>query len=477
MESRRSFLRTSAAAAVVSQTVRGANDRIQMGVIGTGGRGMQVFHDFSWHDDCVFIAACDVYGTRLAAAVQTMGGKVDSYADYRRVLDRKDIDAVLVTTPDHWHSPIVVDAVSAGKDVYVEKPVSNTLAAAQRMVEANQRYGRVVQVGCQQRSTVHFQECVKMIQDGLLGKVTHAVLFYQGNYTQIQQPPETPPATLDWEAFQGPAPRKPFSSGRLFWRSFYAYGGGLITDWGVHLTDIAHMALGCDKKGPMLTQASGRFVNIPQDDEEIPEAFVCSWQYENFVMTFTNITIPFPGLMLPGNWFISPKGALHVDRGGYQILPTGGRRTPPPAQPGGAPGAAPAGGGPAGGMQPGGAPGGAIAGRGPGGGAPGGAMAGRGPGGAPGGRGQAPAPRPGGLFAPPSGPPLEAKEFRNTARGASGDTALHTRNFLDCVKSRQKPICELEIGFYSSLPCLLALMSIQQGGRTIAWDGKTAKLV
>ena len=103
MESRRSFLRTSAAAAVVSQTVRGANDRIQMGVIGTGGRGMQVFHDFSWHDDCVFIAACDVYGTRLAAAVQTMGGKVDSYADYRRVLDRKDIDAVLVTTPDHWH--------------------------------------------------------------------------------------------------------------------------------------------------------------------------------------------------------------------------------------------------------------------------------------------------------------------------------------------------------------------------------------
>jgi hypothetical protein len=109
-----------------------------------------------------------------------------------------------------------------------------------------------------------------------------------------------------------------------------------------------------------------------------------------------------------------------------------------------------------------------MAGRGPGGGAPGGA---------PGGRGQAPAPRPGGLFAPPSGPPLEAKEFRNTARGASGDTALHTRNFLDCVKSRQKPICELEIGFYSSLPCLLALMSIQQGGRTIAWDGKTAKPV
>ena len=437
MESRRNFLRTTAAAAVVSQTVRGANDRIQMGIIGTGGRGMQVFHDFSWHEDCVFIAACDVYKAHLDAAVQTMGGKVDAYADYRRILERKDIDAVLVTTPDHWHSQIVVDAVSAGKDVYVEKPLSNTLPAAQRMVEAYLKSGRVVQMGCQQRSTPHFQECVKMIQDGLLGKVTHAVLYYPGNYTQIQQPPEPPPPTLDWEAFQGPAPRRPFSAGRLFWRSFYAYGGGLITDWGVHLTDIAHMALGCDKKGPTLTSVSARFVNIPRDDEEIPEAFVCSWEYDNFVMTFTNITIPIPGLNLPGNWFFGPKGALHVDRGGYRILPVPSRGAPPSAGRG-QPGAA----------QPGAAPGGAPV--------------------------RVAQPRPGGLFAPPPGPPIEAKEFRNTARGANGDTALHTRNFLDCVKSRQKPICELETGFYSSLPCLLALMAIQQG-RSLVWDGKTAK--
>src|SRR5208283_5459503 len=147
MESRRSFLRTTAAAAVVSQTARGANDRIQMGIIGTGERGMQDFHAFSYHEDCVFIAACDVNKLKLEPALQVMGGKVDAYGDYRRILERKDIDAVLITTPDHWHSPMMVEACAAGKDVYVEKPISNTLPAAQKMLDAAQKYKQVVQMG------------------------------------------------------------------------------------------------------------------------------------------------------------------------------------------------------------------------------------------------------------------------------------------------------------------------------------------
>jgi predicted dehydrogenase len=436
METRRQFLRTSAAAAVVSQTVRGANDRIQMGVIGTGTRGMQDFRSFSYHEDSVFVAACDVNKVRLEAAVQTMGGKVDSYGDYRRILDRKDIDAVLVTTPDHWHSPITVEACAAGKDVYVEKPISNTLPAAQKMVEAAQKYKRVVQMGCQQRSTPHFQACVKMIQDGLLGKVTHAVLLYPGGYARIQQPPEPPPPTLDWEMFQGPAPRKPYSPSRMSWRSFYAYGGGLITDWGVHLTDIAHMALGCDRKGPALTGVSAQWVTMPRDDEQIPEAFICTWQYEDFVMSFTNAVPPGQGFDMSGNWFYGRRGALHVNRAGYHILPAAQRAAPPPQAARGGAAGAPAGGGAAGGAQP-----------------------GRGRGG---GGGQ------------PAGPPIEAKDFRNTDRGIGGDGPLHARNFLDCIKSRQKPNCDIEIGFYSSLPCLLAVMAIQ-AGRSIAWDGKTAK--
>ena len=427
-------MRTTAAAAVVSQTVRGANDRIQMGIIGTGERGMQDFRAFSYHEDCVFVAACDVNKLKLEPALQTMGGKVDSYGDYRRILDRKDIDAVLLTVPDHWHSPMMVEAVAAGKDVYVEKPISNTLPAAQKMLEAAQKYKRVVQMGCQQRSTPHFQACAKMIQDGLLGKVDHAVLLYGngGGYTRVQPPPEPPPPTLDWEMFQGPAPRKPFSPGRLFWRSYYDYGGGLITDWGVHLTDSAHMALGCDRKGPMLTAATAQFVTVPRDKEQIPEAFACTWQYDDFVMTFTNIVPPIPAFDMSGNWFHSRRGALHVNRAGYHVLPAAVRAAPPPPARGGAAGA------PAGGAQPG--------------------RASRGPGG------------------PPAVPPIELKDFRNTDRGINGDTPLHARNFLDCVKSRQKPNCDIEIGFYSTLPCLLALMSIREG-RSYAWDGKTAKPV
>lgn len=436
MENRRRFLQVSAAAAVVPRTVLGANDRVQMGVIGTGTRGLQVWGGFSQHADCVFIAACDVDKARLDAAVQKIGGKVDAYGDYRRILERKDIDAVLITTPDHWHSPMMVEACAAGKDVYVEKPVSNTLPAAQKMVAAAQQSKRVVQVGCQQRSWPHFQECVKMVQEGLLGNVTHAVLVYPGGSARVLQPPEAPPPTLDWEMWQGPASRRPYSPSRRGWRAFYAYGGGLVTDWGVHLTDIAHMALGCDTKGPSLTSASAQYVNLSRNDEQVPDAFICSWQYEKFVMSFTNINPRGDGFPSSGNYFYGQRGVILLNRSGYRIVPAASR---------------------------------SGVGR-----APGGAQAGRGQAGA-----AQPGRAPGGIGGPPAGPPIEAKDFRSTGRGAAGadeGTVLHTRNFLDCIKSRQKPNCSMETGFYSTLPCLIALLAIQQG-RSFVWDGKTARPV
>ena len=190
----------------------------------------------------------------------------------------------------------------------------------------------------------------------------------------------------------------------------------MITDWGVHLTDIAHMALGCDTKGPSITAASGRWVNMPPDAEQIPEAFICNWEYDKFVMSFTNILPPGEGLTRSGNWFYGQRGSILLNRSGYKI-------TPSPARGGG--------------------------------------------------RGR------GGAAAPEAPPALEAKEFRPTGRGAAGadeGTVLHTRNFLDCIKSRQKPNCEIEIGFHSTLPCLIALLAIQQG-RSFTWDGKTARAV
>jgi predicted dehydrogenase len=406
MANRREFLQAAAAAAAVSQRVLGANDRVRMAVIGAGSRGAIVTALFLKHADCEFVAACDVRESRLSNLLKQVDRNMETYRDYRRILDRKDIDAVLVTTPDHWHSPIVVDACAAGKDSYVEKPLSNTIPAAQRMLEAARKYNRVVQVGTQQRSGQHFQEVGKLVQEGLLGNVSHAVLFQPGAYTQITQPPEPPPADLDWEAFQGPAPRKPFSPSRLRWRSYYDYGGGLVTDWGVHLTDIALMYLKADGKGPLLTSASAQFINFPRDDEQVPDAFTCSWQYDNFVMTFSNVVPPMQGINAQGNWFFGQKGILHVNRSGYQVFP---------------------------------------------------------------------APARGGGRGAPAVPAIETKvvsvkeDYQNDP-----STIAHARNFLDCVKSRRRPICDVEIGFNSTLPTLIALLAIQQG-RTFRWDGTTAR--
>ena len=337
MENRREFLKSITIAAVVSRKVLGANDRIRVGVIGTGTRGRMVNRFFRTHSDCEVVGACDVRKSRLDDAMKEIGGDVQGYGDYRRILERKDVDAVLVTTPDHWHGPVVAQACEAGKDAYVEKPLTHTIEDALMAVEAAKKYKKVVQLGVQQRSGPHFQEAAKLIQDGYIGKVTHCVLIQPGAYTQVMAPLEPPPADLDWDMFQGPAPRRPFSSSRLRWRSFYAYGGGLITDWGVHLTDIALLAMQADTKAPLHSSASAQYVAFPKDLEQIPDAFVCSWQYDNFVMLFTNAVPPSPDFGQQGNYFYGPKGVLHVNRSGYRVLPApqrgGGRGAKEPPTP------------------------------------------------------------------------------------------------------------------------------------------------
>jgi predicted dehydrogenase len=432
MENRRTFLKVAAAGAAVSHSVLGANDRVQLALIGCGSRGTMDSGFFGRHKDCVFVAACDVAKSRLDPAIPRLsqqggGGKVDAYGDYRRVLDRKDIDAVLVTTPDHWHSPITVDACAAGKDVYVEKPISNTIPAAQKMVQAARQYNRVVQMGVQQRQGVAFREAAKLVQDGLLGEVTHVELIYEGGYSRTPEPNQDPPADLDWERFQGPAPRHPYRLSRQrSWRAYYDYGGGLVTDWGVHLADVANWYMKNDLGAPKLTSAAAQYVAV-QDPlhEQVPDATMVVWQYDNYVMSFTNAVMPDSDFPLHGTYFYGPKGMLMVNRAGYIIRPALRRRALPSA-----------------------------------------AMASRG--GAPG---------PGMPPMPQQEPPIEAK-VRPFADNYTDDpdTIAHTRNFLDCVKSRQRPVGDIDIGFHSSLPCLLGLLAIQQG-RTFAWDGNVAKAV
>jgi predicted dehydrogenase len=285
-----------------------------------------------------------------------------------------------------------------------------------------------VQLGVQQRSGAHFQECVKLIQDGYIGKVYHCVLNQPGSYGGVMQPTAPVPEDLDWEMFQGSAPRRPFSPSYLRWRAFYMFGGGLMTDWGVHLTDIALLAMKADTKPPIFTSASAQYVAFPKDPEQFPDVFSASWQYDDFLMTFTNIQTPVPAGEFPlnGNYFYGPKGVLHVNRSGYRILPVPQRRQGPP------PGAA-----------------------GPGAGAPAGAA-------------------PAAPQAPPP-PPIEGKMYRQEeAYENDPHTIAHARNFLDCVKSRKSPVADITtVGFHVTLPCLLGRLAVKEG-RAYRWDGSKA---
>jgi predicted dehydrogenase len=434
---RREFLQATVAAAVTARSsslgaAQGASDRIRVGIIGCGNRGNQVATDWMKHQDSVFVAACDVARDRLEQTAgrlgQTQSNTLEMYEDYHRVLERKDVDAVLIATPDHWHSPMTIDALAAGKDVYCEKPVSNAIEPAVRMLEAARKSNRVVQIGLQQRSWHHFQEAAKLFQDGYIGNITNHCQMCPpgggggGGAQQAPQPPQAPPAGFNWDMFQGPAARKPFLPARRNWRGWYDYGGGNLTDWGVHLTDVMNWFMRHDAKTPLLTSASAQYVRIPRDPERVPDTYAVTWQYENHVATLSNAMVP--GLEgaqdLYGNYFFGNRGVLLVNRVGYEVRPL-----PAPAGRGGRRGQDPA----------------------------------------------APAP-------PPPPPPIEAKKFRDpsgmseVAESSFGSaTHRHVRNFLDSVKSRRKPVCDIEIGFNSTLPCLLALVSVKEG-RTVKWDGR-----
>ncbi len=282
-----------------SARIQGANDRVRIGLIGAGNRGRQVAGFFLKHPDAQYLAAADVFKQNVDNAVKTLtesqkGTTVDGYEDYKKILERKDIDAVHIATPDHWHCQIVVEALSAGKDVYVEKPLSNNVEEMVKALKAYRQSKRVVQVGTQQRSGQHFQEAAEIVHSGQLGKVTQAVCAYPGTgYGRGPDPATEPPAGLNWDGFQGPAAKHAYTQGRhRSWRGYWDYGGGLITDWGVHLTDIALWYLKTQDAGPLLTVGLGQYVNLvnPEHDQS-PDTFLVTWQYPNFLMSFTNAVV------------------------------------------------------------------------------------------------------------------------------------------------------------------------------------------
>jgi predicted dehydrogenase len=443
--SRRRFFDLAATAAgavtvsgrVRAQGPRGANDKVRIGLIGSGSRGRSVAAQFiRSFADVQYVANCDAYATRLDQGNQQLSGlqkdvKLEGHEDYRRILDRKDVDAVHIATPDHWHCQMLIDAMAAGKDVYLEKPLSNTVERAVEALSAYKSSKRVVQFGTQQRSGSHFQEAAKIVQDGQLGKITHAVIQFPGNGYGTPPEPEAPvPQGLNWELFQGPAPRRPFKQGRLRWRGWWDYGGGLITDWGVHLTDVALWYLNSQRVGPLLTSGTAQYVNFvnPERDQS-PDAFSVSWQYPDFVMTFTNAVAQDWEFGRQGNYFFGPAGSLLIHRAGYEVRPAGG-----------------------------------------------GQGGGRGRGGAAGANAQAGQGAQDGPSLPPPLQPRRVPWREGDGSDSNSSTVAHGRNFLECVKSRNAPVSDLEIGFYASLPCLLAVKAVREG-RSFKWDDAAKKAV
>jgi predicted dehydrogenase len=261
---RRTFFMAATGLAVGARAVlkgaQGVNDRIRIGVIGTGGRARGLMTLLKKLPGNEMVAVCDVYEPSLLQAAEIAGATAVKVADYRRILDNREIDAVLIGTPDHWHKTITLDAVAAGKDVYVEKPVSHTIAEGEEMVRVIEKSKQVVQTGTQQRSWDHWVLGKQIIDSGRLGQITFVQTYwYQharaGRYAPVAM------EKLDWKRWLGPAPDQPFKPERFYqWRHFWDYGGGCITDLMTHWIDVVHWYM--DVEAPLSADTTGRNYNI-----------------------------------------------------------------------------------------------------------------------------------------------------------------------------------------------------------------------
>jgi predicted dehydrogenase len=289
--------------------VLGANDRVRVGVAGTGGRARSLMRQLRGLPGCEIVAVSDVYEPRILEAAAIAGGSPARHADYRRLLDDRTIDAVLVGSPDHWHVPMARDALAAGKDVYLEKPVSRTIADGDALLKAAAGSRQVVQTGMQQRSWEHFRLGKEIVDSGKLGRITFVHTYWHQRMDD-EPPPAVDTAKLDWKAWLGAAPDRPFDALRFFeWRHFRDYGGGVLTDLLTHWIDVVHWYLGVD--APRTAVATG--ANYRIRSIEWPDTITATLEYpKDFMVTHTGTycsSIDDGGLELRGD-----RATLKIDR-------------------------------------------------------------------------------------------------------------------------------------------------------------------
>jgi predicted dehydrogenase len=404
---RRQFGKRAAAAwvgtAIGAARVRGANDRVRLGFIGLGNRGDQVLDAFLSHADAQVVAVCDIYQPYVDFAAQKAGGQPSRFTDYRRLLDVKDLDAVVIATPDHWHALQMIHACEAGKDVYVEKPLSLVVREGRAMVEAARRHQRVVQVGIHRRSSAFVREAAERVRGGAIGTITVVRSFHiQNEWPKgIGAPPDgEPPAGVDWEAWLGPAPLRPYNKNRTFYRFrwFYDYSGGQLTNFGVHYMDAIQWALGHD--APLAVTAMGGKVAV-EDNREIPDTLEVLWTYPGgTLVTFSQYNATAASAARDARVeieFRGTKGTLYLFSDGYEIVPDEITPNEFPAR------------------------------------TPVDRQYERG-------------------YRTGAKPMIEAVKHTG---GGSADTVPHARNFIDCVRSRAACSCDIETGHRSTSATLI----------------------
>lgn len=409
--SRRGFMKSSITAAVAAQAagsrVHGANERIRLGFIGVANRGGQLIAATRPHEDAEIVAVCDVYRPAREQWLDKLPGKVDVYNDYREMLERDDIDAVVIATPDHWHALQTVDACDAGKDVYIEKPLSMTVHEGRRMVEAARRNQRVVQVGLQRRSGRLFHDMAEFVQGGGIGKVTVAHCHRLNNMTpggMGKARPSDPPEGLDWDLWLGPRAYRPYQENitpyKFRWWKEYS---SQIGNWGVHYFDLIRWVLG--EEAPVSVVAlGGRFA--VDDDRTIPDTMQVIYEFASGrLLMFGQYEANGAPAFAKGA-DIELRGALGTLYGGdrgYEVVPERG------------------------------------------------------------GQFQDDTPR--------------MEPVKKEARSPNADlTSLHMRNFLDCIKSREKPLADVEDGHKSTLFSHLGNIALETRSR-IDWDPQAERIV
>jgi len=324
MINRRQLFRSAAAVTAASYSrIMGANDRINLGLIGCGERGTYVMTVFQKNSSVHVSAVCDVYGERIDKA-RTKAPDAKSFTDHRKLLEMKDLDAVLVATPDHWHAGTAIDALNAGKDLYIEKPLTLRIEEGPRIVKAARVNERVVQVGMQQRSGPHYIRARdEYIRTGKLGKITLARTWWHGNSYHLRKAPQslqTQPSNLDWARFLGPVKWRDYDPQQYYnFRAYLDFGGGQVTDLFTHWIDVVHMFM--EQDNPIAASAAGGVYNY-KDGRTAPDTINVLLEYPaEWTATFEATLAP--GIKGEGVEMCGTEGRLLITRQQFEFTPVG----------------------------------------------------------------------------------------------------------------------------------------------------------